>query len=180
MISILVDAVLEILTGEDYNLYPRPFENVYHFSKRLEKYKKSQYDRAVWALQRRGAVKVFKKNNQKFIQCTKKGQLEILFKKAMIPPKRSWDGKWRLVIFDIPEESRNKRDQLRFLLKRNNFIKLQASVFVSPYPLNREAIKYLQETGLDRFVRVLRVDEMDNEKELKKKFKLKHSYFSRP
>ena len=56
--------------------------------------------------------------------------------------------------------------------KKNGFYKLQASVFVSPHPLNREAIKYLKETGLYSYVRILRVDEADDDRDLRKKFGL--------
>jgi CRISPR-associated endonuclease Cas2 len=75
-------------------------------------------------------------------------------------------------MFDIPEDHRDKRDKLRRLLKRNNFIKLQASVFISPYALNKQAVEYLKETGLDEYIRILRVDAIDKDEDLKKKFKL--------
>ena len=77
-----------------------------------------------------------------------------------------------MVIFDIPEDARDKRGLLRRLLKRNHFIKLQASVFVSPYSLNREAISYLRKIGLINFVRIMKVEEMDNDAALRKAFQL--------
>ncbi|MBI2588724.1 CRISPR-associated endonuclease Cas2 [Candidatus Saccharibacteria bacterium] len=45
-----------------------------------------------------------------------------------------WDGKWRLVFFDIPEVSRSARDQIRRLLKELGFKQLQLSVWVHPLP----------------------------------------------
>ena len=89
-----------------------------------------------------------------------------------MPVKIKWDGKWRMVIFDIPEEASNERDQLRRLLLLNNFCKLQASVYISPHPINREAIDYLKETGLIKYIRFARIDELDDDKDLKKKFDL--------
>jgi phenylacetic acid degradation operon negative regulatory protein len=83
-----------------------------------------------------------------------------------------WDKNWRLIIFDIPETSREKRDELRWLLKKNHFIKLQSSVFISPYSLNREAIAYLKQTGLINYIRILKVSEIDDDKYLIKKFGL--------
>jgi len=44
-----------------------------------------------------------------------------------------WDGKWRMVIFDIKERQRKRRDELRLLLESAGFIKLQQSVWVHPY-----------------------------------------------
>lgn len=127
---------------------------------------------AMYALIKNGYIKYENKNTKRFIKITKKGELEALFAKAILPIAQKWDGKWRLVIFDIPEETREKRDQLRFLLKKNNFKMLQASVFISPYALNREALIYLKQTGLIDYIRILKVEDMDNDKVLKKLFGL--------
>jgi CRISPR-associated endonuclease Cas2 len=81
-----------------------------------------------------------------------------------------WDGKWRFVFYDIPEDSKDKRQLFRKLLKRNGYQKLQASVFVNPYPLNREALDYLKKTGLINYIRIVRVDEIDDDSNLLKKF----------
>jgi phenylacetic acid degradation operon negative regulatory protein len=89
-----------------------------------------------------------------------------------VDKQEKWDGKWRMVIFDIPEESRDKRDLLRLLLKRQGFIKLQASVFVNPYSLNSEALNYLKKSGLMKFIRIARVEKFDDDNEIRKKFGL--------
>ena len=131
------------------------------------------YRSSVYNSRRRGLLEIENKSGKKFIKLTKKGQLEVLLAKAKMPREKNWDGKWRLIIFDIPENAKHHRDQLRDLLKKNDFRKLQASVYVNPYALNREAVQYLQETGLNEFIRILKVEEMDNDKDLKKKFNLK-------
>jgi len=46
--------------------------------------------------------------------------------------KQQWDGKWRIVIFDVPEGQKSSRDALRFRLKKLGFHELQKSVFVHP------------------------------------------------
>ena len=46
-------------------------------------------------------------------------------------------------------------------------------MYISPFALNREAIAYLSETGLIDFIRIMRVDEMDNDRKLKNHFRLK-------
>ena len=47
-------------------------------------------------------------------------------------PKR-WDGKWRMLVFDIPERRRKVRDQTRLTLVNLGFLRLQDSVWVYPY-----------------------------------------------
>lgn len=131
------------------------------------------YKTAVYRLRRQGLVKLAEKNGQRFLEITKKGQLKALVIKAVRRSEAKWDGKWRLIVFDIPEKARIQRRQLRQLLKNNGFYKLQASVFICPYPLNREAISYLKETGLIEFIRILKVEEVDYDKDLKRIFALK-------
>lgn len=42
-----------------------------------------------------------------------------------------WDGMWRVVIFDIPEDSRNAREFFREKLRNLGFQQLQKSVFIT-------------------------------------------------
>lgn len=133
-----------------------------------EKYKQTAY-----RLRRRGYIKITAgASDQKFLQLTKKGELELLLAKAWAPNHAPWDGKWRMIIFDVPREANKKRGRLRWLLKTRDFTKLQASVYITPYPLNREAISYLKQSGLIDYIRVGRLDELDDDKALIKHFKL--------
>ena len=56
-------------------------------------------------------------------------QIQLLFHTR--PPE--WDGKWRIVIFDIKESLRHVRDELRSLLTQTGFTMLQGSVWVYPF-----------------------------------------------
>lgn len=46
--------------------------------------------------------------------------------------RKVWDGKWRIVVFDISEKERKKRDSLRLKLVSLGFGKLQESVYITP------------------------------------------------
>ncbi len=50
--------------------------------------------------------------------------------------RRPWDGRWRLVLFDVPEHESSRRVQLRRRLRAWHFGNLQNSVWVSPEPLD--------------------------------------------
>ncbi|MDD3531332.1 MAG: CRISPR-associated endonuclease Cas2 [Candidatus Pacebacteria bacterium] len=58
----------------------------------------------------------------------------ILANEYQIPEPAFWDGKWRMVAFDIKEKQRKRRDELRLLLEGVGFVRLQHSVWVHPYP----------------------------------------------
>src|SRR3989344_2704281 len=47
-------------------------------------------------------------------------------------PKK-WDGRWRVVIFDVWERRRNIRNKLRSMLEKAGFLRLQDSVWIYPY-----------------------------------------------
>lgn len=84
----------------------------------------------------------------------------------------SWDGKWRVVTFDIPEFKRKIRDALRWNLQRMGFYELQKSVFVHPYLCEKEIEFLVEFYDIRRNVRQLLVEKIDNELHLKKIFKL--------
>jgi len=156
------------------NLIPEPFETPHAWIRRAGgSVPKTVYSRTVYRLKKQGLLEITKKNNEKFLRLTNKGQIKALLTMAKIPKTGRWDGKWRLVMFDIPENSKNQRDLLRLILKKQGFKKFQASVFIGPQPINRSAIKYLQISGLINYTRMLRVDEVDEEKELLRLFRLK-------
>jgi len=150
-----------------------PMANIYEFRNRVLFSTKGSFNSTLYKFQKRGWIKLVDKNAERFIKLTAKGELEALVAKAKLPFNGKWDGKWRLIIFDIPADYNKHRDLLRRLLKKNNFRQLQASVYVNPYPLNREAVKYLQEAKLTPYIRIIKVEEMDNDRELRKLFNLK-------
>lgn len=62
--------------------------------------------------------------------------------------RKKWDGKWRFVIFDIPEKAKGVRDRLRSKLKELGFGMWQKSVYVTAYDFMSEMNEYLEEQEL--------------------------------
>jgi len=92
--------------------------------------------------------------------------------KIKIKKPEIWDKKWRIVIFDIPEESRHLRDSLRKHFRDLGFIELQKSVMVHPYPCEKE-IEFLVELYKARkYVRFILADQIDNDLHIRSKFNL--------
>ncbi|QQG46647.1 MAG: CRISPR-associated endonuclease Cas2 [Candidatus Niyogibacteria bacterium] len=89
----------------------------------------------------------------------------------MAKPVR-WDKKWRIVVFDIPEKKRTARDALRKKLKKLGFYELQKSTWVFPYECSNE-INFLAEFfEVQQHVRVLTVEKMSMDADLKLHFDL--------
>jgi DNA-binding transcriptional regulator PaaX len=51
---------------------------------------------------------------------------------------RNWDGKWRMVLFDVPTGQNAQRERLRRYLRAKCFGYLQNSVWITPDPLDQE------------------------------------------
>jgi len=132
----------------------------------------------IFRLKKQGWVVEAEKGGKKFLQLTKKGKVQTLLYKLQSLQKQKqkrqhWDGRWRIAIFDIPEhKGRAQRHQIRRALCFAGFCYLQKSVYAYPYELPAELVSFLKESGLFSFIRFLRVDKMDDQLDLKKKFKL--------
>ena len=122
-------------------------------------------------LVRRGLLKF----NGKYYELTPSGRkilrrwemFEYSFKKP-----RNWDGKWRMIIFDIPEKKKGIRLQVSSLFRRAGFYRLQDSVWV--YPYNCEDIIGLMKTdfGVGKEILYVIADEIENDRHLRQEFKL--------
>lgn len=91
---------------------------------------------AVSDMERAGLVKTYGERGHRNVTLTEKGRKmidKIYAKEYAIPEPAFWDGKWRVVIFDIREKRRKVRAQLRLLLSGAGFLRLQDSVWIYPY-----------------------------------------------
>jgi DNA-binding transcriptional regulator PaaX len=75
------------------------------------------------------------------LELTKKGKakaMEYYFLQKLEIKDKIWDGRWRMLIFDVPENLRKGRDALRWKIRKLGFRELQKSVFVIPYECKKE------------------------------------------
>ena len=102
----------------------------------------------------------------------RKRALEYKLEDMNIKKPLKWDGKWRMVLFDIPDRNKKSREVFRFHLKRLGFFQYQKSVFVFPYECADEIDFILEFYGLRPYVRQLLISEIDNDLHLRKNFRL--------
>ena len=141
------------------------------------KYKIKQVRNSAYYLKKRGLIEfVNEKGDDVVVRITDNGR-EYLRKfdieNMTLKKPTVWDRKWRLVMFDIPERHRKAREALRRKLKDMNFLRLQHSIWVTPYPCEDE-IRFLREIFNIPFnVDVVVTDDLKHhEINLKKYFKL--------
>lgn len=108
------------------------------------------------------------------ISLTKKGILRAInYKfKRLNYKKQKWDGKWRMIAFDIPKECQNGRKALIYRLKTAGFYEFQESIFLYPYDCKNEIDILLNLFKIKKYVRFGLLDFIDNEEKVKLKFRL--------
>lgn len=64
--------------------------------------------------------------------------ISILTNNLKIKLPARWDGKWRMVIFDLPLSFAGNRNFLRYKLQEMGFINIQQSALIFPFPCKKE------------------------------------------
>lgn len=108
------------------------------------------------------------------IMLTERGRryLEKVRIKEKRGKKQKWDGKWRVLIFDVWEKRRGKRDMLRREIKEFGFVQLQQSVWIYPFPCG-DFIELLKaDLRFGKNIRYLIVEQLDSDAKLRKRFGL--------
>ncbi|MBI2004826.1 CRISPR-associated endonuclease Cas2 [Patescibacteria group bacterium] len=144
----------------------------------LAKKRKPGYriQQAVRRLESRGLVQQEGKGKEWRILLTTKGEkfaerLEVVRRIEIRQPRR-WDGKWRVVIFDVWEKRKQVRERLRNILKKAGFYMLQDSVWVHPYPCE-ELIAFIRsDLKLGSGILYIIAEGLENDKHLKQHFDL--------
>ena len=75
----------------------------------------------------------------------------------------NWDGKWRLIIYDVKKAKRTNSETFRRAILKLNLLKLQKSVYLTPFKCEDE-IEYLRQLfDIGTEVQILTVGKLENE-----------------
>lgn len=112
---------------------------------------------SIWRLQKQGFVR----REGGVYNLTEKGRkLARYIWSVKKTAEKKWDGKYRVVIFDIPEKERRWRDWFRQELYLLSYKKLQESVFISKLSLTPELVKEIKRKKMGNCVNYLLVDKI--------------------
>lgn len=99
-------------------------------------YSPKRINYAIARLRNKGWIELIKKHGHGYYSLTESGKTALAkyeLKQLTITKPKKWDNRWRIVIFDIREKRRFKRDAIRSLLMKFGFKLLQESVWIYPY-----------------------------------------------
>ncbi|TSC55284.1 MAG: phenylacetic acid degradation operon negative regulatory protein [Parcubacteria group bacterium Greene0416_79] len=121
----IADLTTEALAGSIYKMY-----------KLIDRNERRRKYRSVLAARDRMMAHGFLKRAGKYLELTEKGERTLREwerREYKIPCPKHWDGKWRILIFDIPETRKKLREKLRLTLRAIGFYRLQDSVWIYPH-----------------------------------------------
>lgn len=124
--------------------------------------------RSIKGLTEAGLIETHHSGQQAYTRLTREGKkkahsLKLESDTVLFDP--SWDGKWRIILLDLPENRKAERDGLRYLLKKAGFILLKNSVWISPHPFEHLFMNIKKDLGLTTELMIFVSDTLDRETE---------------
>ena len=139
-------------------------------------FKKSpNFNREIKRLEKRGFIALTKTEDGWVIKILKRGRAkykQIEISNLKLPEAGSWDGKWRLYTFDIPEKYRSARNLMRKKMKELGLFNIQRSVLAYPYDCRKELQMIADYYRLGKYATFIETHSIDIDKELRKDFRL--------
>lgn len=123
----------------------------------------------------KGLAKWVDKDGKKFLRLTSAGHKALALEQAKVAlknQKKKWDGRWRMVVFDIPERRRTVRFRLRRIMSEIGFVRLQDSVWVYPYDCEDFVALLKAELKVGKDVLYAIADTIEHDKSIRLHFKL--------
>ena len=113
-----------------------------------------------------GLIETLEAGQGSFARLTQKGRqkvasLKLDSRESLANP--NWDGKWRIILLDLPEDRKAERESLRYLLKKAGFIRLKNSAWVSPFPFEFLFQNLKKDFGLSTELMIILTESLDTE-----------------
>lgn len=154
VLTILEGAVDGFLKIQDMRQHPSAY--MYYGGRDLPK---AALSKAIIRLKEGGFIKEEKIGNEVVVKLIKSAD----YIRVDNDQEKQWDGKWRIVSFDIPEEKRVIRNLLRRNLKKWGFKHLHKSVWVSKMNVYRKLTEYIRDLKIEKWVTVMEADKISGE-----------------
>ncbi len=115
-----------------------------------------------------GLIEAFNSEHKQYFRLTSDGKQKInnisLDSDSSLI-STNWDGYWRMIILDLPEDRKSEREALRYLLKKANFICIKNSVWVSMYPFEHLFTNIKKDLDLTTEMMIIVTEKVDAETE---------------
>jgi len=115
-----------------------------------------------------GLVEAFSSEHKQYFRLTQDGKQKlnsIALEAEGGLVSTHWDGYWRIVLLDLPEDRKSEREALRYLLKKAGFFCVKNSVWISMLPYENLFTNIKNDLGLTTEMMIMVTDKIDRETE---------------
>lgn len=131
---------------------------------------------ALGRLVSKGLIIFEERDGKRYARLTASGQqvLQMAEHETLLKQQRNkrWDKRWRVIIFDIPENKKQIRDRLRETVKSFGFLHLQHSVWVYPHDCEELIALLKADLKIGKDVLYMIVENIENDERIRKHFSL--------
>jgi hypothetical protein len=109
-------------------------------------------------------AEIYNSDNQKYVSITRQGKNKlnsIILQNEDTLVDTHWDGLWRIIILDLPEERKSEREALRYLLKKAGFVCAKNTVWISHLPYEHLFTNIKKDLGLSNELMILVTNKLD-------------------
>lgn len=148
----LLDATEEF--RDPFHLISSSYKSMYGWVP--EQYRKHNFYQLLSRSYKANFIEKIEKGGKIYIRITSEGKKTIQRDFPMLSlQKRKWDGRWRIIMFDVEEVNKKVRNRLRRKLRELGFGMLQKSVFISPHDLLKDFGEFAQASGIKDYLYLL-------------------------
>lgn len=144
-----------------------------HTDSEWKEFNEAYLKRTIKVLERKRMVEVITEKGVGVVKLTEAGKTRVLkfgLESLTISKPQHWDGRFRMVFYDVYSTKRTIRDKLRNALLNAGFYKLQESVYLHAYPCEKE-IEFLRSyLGISGEVRIVLAERIENDLEFRQFF----------
>lgn len=127
-------------------------------------------------LKSKGEIEFIERDGKKYVRLTARGKeaLALGREKMLIQSgkRRTWDRRYRLVMFDVPEKRNKIRVRLRNQMREVGFLRVQDSVWLYPYDCEEFIALLKANLHIGKDVLYAVVEEIENDKWIRAHFNL--------
>ena len=151
--------ITKLLIKEIFGLNKKP-KNISSYFSKLRKHKLIEFE---------------EQGNYTKIVLTESGRdifLRFDYENLKINKPKIWDRNFRVIVFDIPEKKKVARDSLREKLKELGCVKFNDSVWIYPYPCQKEIDFIANYWGVGKYVHFILAQDITKREILERTFHL--------
>lgn len=145
------------------SIYQTVYRDEVRLRREYEKQKaKRRFGQFVQYLERQGYIRTKPFEKTFGIMLTPKGAQKVLrIKHRIKEKKRRNDGRWLMIIFDIPEKEKRIRERLRNALVDLGYEQLQKSIWVCPYDVHKDTEEFIRFYDISSYVKLFLIGELN-------------------